>query len=467
MLPRLSCSCRGARGSLNRVMNWLKTDWLERGLVALGLIAGYAVLPPLHSAPAAEIVPVPLSAHVAVASVSQAPGLAVPAAVPPAVAGRSSAESPELKMLREAEAQLFSPTLKAGEDPLEAIGDRACGEGSERGCLASGNDWLSALRMPDLPVRPDEEIHRYVRYFTETHHGRKIFAAWLKRSGPYRHVVADALRERQLPMDLNALVFVESGNSPTAVSSAGAAGMWQFMPSTARAYGLVVDADYDERRSVKKSAEAGAHHLSDLYDRLGSWDLALAAYNMGYQGMFSRMRELRTEDFWEMAAIEGALPRETALYVPKILSVALVLRNLDRFGFEDTPISPAEVTADIEVPPGVSFATLARAAGTSVDKLRALNPEILRKTVPGTAPMFVHVPMAGRARARVMLPRLLDPIDKDTLEQRVGASFDWGKDELPRNSLANRSPPGEDNKLRADLERSDIRTKPAAKGQKR
>ncbi len=448
-------------------MNWLKTDWLEKGLIGLGLVAGYAVFPPLLAPPVAEIAPITVPEPSAVTAASLPQGLSPGSSAPPTtVAGRSSAESPELKALREAETQLFAPNIKDGEDPFNALGDRACGEGSVRGCLASGTGWLSALRMPDLPVRSDEEIHRYVRYFTETNHGRKIFSAWLKRSGPYRHVVAEALRERQLPLDLHALVFVESGNLPTATSSAGAAGMWQFMPSTARAYGLVVDADYDERRSVRKSAEAGAHHLSDLYERLGSWDLALAAYNMGYQGMVSRMRELRTEDFWEMASMEGALPRETALYVPKVLSVALVLRNLDRFGFEDTRLSAAEVTADIEVPGGVPFATVARAAGTSVDKLRALNPEILRKTVPGTAPVMIHVPVAGRARARVMLPRLLDPIDKDTLEQHVGASFDWGKDELPR-SLASRSLPTDENKSRPDAERGDIRMKPAAKGQKR
>jgi hypothetical protein len=135
-----------------------------------------------------------------------------------------------------------------------------------------------------------------------------------------------------------------------------------------------------------------------------------------------------------MSAIEGALPKETSLYVPKILSVALILRNLDKFGFDDVPVDASLTAADIEAPGGTDFATLARAAGTSVERLREMNPEVLRSVIPGHKAMMVHVPVAGRARARAMLPELLDPLDRDNLEKRVGTSFDWGKDELPRAS---------------------------------
>jgi membrane-bound lytic murein transglycosylase D len=342
----------------------------------------------------------------------------------------------ELKALLRDELQLFPPS---GGQPrinfLPLAGSAPCIENdfnSKTPCVdSSGPEWLAHLRMPDLPVRPDEDIRRYVRYFSETEHGRKIFLTWLKRSGRYRHIVTEALRERQLPQDLHALVFVESGYAPTATSSAGAVGLWQFMPSTARAYGLNVQPDYDDRRSLKKASEAGAHHLADLYERFGNWDLALAAYNMGYQGLLARMQELGTEDFWEMAALDGALPRETTLYVPKILAVALILRNLDRFGFDDAKTDAPLVMTDFEVPSRTSLATLARAAGTSVDRLRELNPELIGSVVPGRDKFVVHLPAAGVARARVMLPNLLDPLDRDNLEQRVGSSFDWGKDELP------------------------------------
>ncbi len=426
-------------------MNPMKA--LELGLVSLGLVAGFGFAGKDSSAGGAT------TAEVAAAPSSPSPRdpdapraesadstPLRPAELTPALGGRHGAESPELRTLRAAERELFplagAPNAPApGVDPFDALSDRLCGpEGCDTKTKRT-TEWLKDLRMPDLPVRPDEDLHRYVRFFSETARGRKIFTGWLRKSGRHRGVVSEALRDRQLPQDLHALVFVESGYSPTAVSSAGAVGLFQFMPSTGKAYGLTVEGAVDERRSAQKSAAAGAHHLQDLYERLGSWDLAFAAYNMGYQGMLARMKELGTEDFWELSALPGALPRETQLYVPKILAVALILRNLDRFGFDDVRPDAAIAAASLEVPPHTSLATLARAAGTSVETLRELNPELAGASVPprsGAAPVAVRVPASGLSRARAMLPRLLDPLDRDALENRVGPSFDWGTDELPR-----------------------------------
>lgn len=424
------------------------TKALELGLVSIGLVAGYGFAGPSASGNAgpAKSVPAPVVAPAApgnpVASALPADlqGVA-PGLLTPANGGRHGAESPELRTLRAAEGELFPLAGAAnapapGVDPFDLLSDKLCGP---EGCQGNRSDWLKDLRMPDLPVRPDEDIHRYVRFFSETVRGRKIFTGWLRRSGRYRGIVTSALQDRQLPQDLHALVFVESGYSPTATSSAGAVGLFQFVASTGKAYGLSVDGAIDERRSAQKSAAAGAHHLQDLYERLGSWDLAFAAYNMGYQGMLSRMRELGTEDFWELSALPGALPRETQLYVPKILAVALILRNLDRFGFDDVRPEAAIAASDLEVPPNTSLATLARAAGTSVETLRELNPEIPGAVVPGRAggpQVAVRVPASGLSRARAMLPRLLDPLDRDALENRVGPSFDWGTDELPKGGKA-------------------------------
>jgi membrane-bound lytic murein transglycosylase D len=436
------------------------TKALELGLVSIGLVAGYGFAGPPASAGGAGGAGMGVTvAHGAAATAPTAapvpealgglPGLGPAApALTPVSGGRHGAESPELRTLRAAERELFplagAPNAPApGVDPFDLLSDKLCGpDGCQGAAIGKGSgEWLKDLRMPDLPVRPDDEIHRYVRFFSETTRGRKIFSGWLRRSGRYRAVVTEALRDRQLPQDLHALVFVESGYSPTAASSAGAVGLFQFVPSTAKAYGLSVEGAIDERRSAQKSAAAGAHHLQDLYERLGSWDLAFAAYNMGYQGMLARMQELGTEDFWELSALSGALPRETQLYVPKILAVALVLRNLDRFGFDDVRPESAIAASDLEVPPHTSLATLARAAGTSVETLRDLNPELAGNAVParsGASPFVVRVPAAGLARARTMLPRLLDPLDRDALENRVGPSFDWGSDELPRDGKAAR-----------------------------
>jgi membrane-bound lytic murein transglycosylase D len=346
------------------------------------------------------------------------------------------AESPELRALRMTELSLMThgPIV----DPTDGVAS-----GSDQPCQGAAcgtpenTEWMSGLRMPDLPIHPDAKVERFVNYFTKNNDGRKLFRALLQRSGRYRGIVEPALHDKMLPRDLMALVAVESGFSPTALSTAGASGLWQFMPDTARAYGLAVEADYDERRSVTRATEAGTRLLADLYDKFGSWELALAAYNMGYKGMLNVVRDTGSNDFWTLSKITGALPEESVMYVPKIMAVALILNNLERFGFDDVHYDPPIPTGNLEVPAGVGLTVVARAAGTSVQRLRELNPELLADTIPNRGESFVtHVPGEGLARARAMLPRLLDVDDRDGLEHSVSRSFDWGRDELPRDGYA-------------------------------
>jgi membrane-bound lytic murein transglycosylase D len=131
------------------------------------------------------------------------------------------------------------------------------------------------------------------------------------------------------------------------------------------------------------------------------------------------------------------------MYVPKIMAVALILNNLERFGFDDVRYDPPLATGNLEVPAGVGLTTIARAAGTSVQRLRDLNPELLADAIPNRGESFVtHVPGEGLARARAMLPRLLDVDDRDGLEHSVSRTFDWGRDELPRDGYSGSSSNG-------------------------
>lgn len=293
---------------------------------------------------------------------------------------------------------------------------------------AGDDDPLAGLRMPELPVPRHPRVLKYIRYFTESHEGRKFFVETLKRSGRFQEIIAKALRERGLPQELAAVVFIESSFSPAAVSTAGAAGLWQFMPHTARAYGLAVESSYDERASPWRASEAAAHHLADLYERFRSWDNALAAYNLGYDGLERRLDEYDTDDFWTLAESPGALPKETAQYVPKVLALAVVLANLDEYGFSDVDRAAPADASELAVPAGTSLALVARAAGTSLRALRELNPELLADAVPNRgAEVTVHVPRGGLARARVMLTKLIGD-GKD--EAVVSADFDWGHDDV-------------------------------------
>src|SRR6185369_12902258 len=132
------------------------------------------------------------------------------------------------------------------------------------------------------------------------------FANWLRRSGRYRESIRKIFRRKGLPEDLVWLAMVESGFDATAKSPVGALGLWQFMPDTGKIYGLSQDRWADQRLSAPVATEAAADFLADLYRRFGSWDLAMAGYNMGYGSMVSIVRRFNTNDYWTLARLEGS-----------------------------------------------------------------------------------------------------------------------------------------------------------------
>jgi membrane-bound lytic murein transglycosylase D len=290
---------------------------------------------------------------------------------------------------------------------------------------------FEGLKQPAMKVRHHPRTARYVEYFTASDKGRKLFTTWLRRSGKYRAMMEQALQERNLPKDLVAVACIESGFWPTARSTAGAVGLWQFMPSTARAYGLVVDRSVDERRNVWRSTDAASQHLADLHERFQSWELALAAYNMGYKQLLKRLHDAGAEDFWALSDAPDAMPRETRLYVPKIMAVALILANLQHFNFDDIEALPPLAGSELRVPPGVRLSLVARAAGTSLRHIHELNEEFRGDLVPDRGgPVTLHIPPKGVARARAMLPKLMKRADGDTLDKDVAPDFDWGTEEI-------------------------------------
>lgn len=426
-------------------MRYARTAALLTSVFSAGITLGYGAVP--------TQVTRALTARVGIATPVQETSVVSGAettrseAAPAATGGPTyGAESTALQVLRSPEFEMFGE--RTGDRPSSIRPQTSrpasvCGTGVERRLCNAGDvdpaaaaepmgNWMVGLRAPDLPVHASVRVERFFRYLTESTSGRKLFRAWLKRSGRYHDVVARALHDRGLPQDLEALVFVESGYSPAAVSSEGAAGLWQFMPGTAHVYGLAVDEDYDERRSIEKSTDAATRYLSDLYERFGSWELAMAAYDMGYGRLTQRVQELSTNDYWTLSLVRGAIPDEALAYVPKVIAVALLLRNLDRFGFDEVQPDPPTLTSDLDVPGGTPLRLVARAAGTSVERLRQLNPELLAANVPDRGGLLsIHVPPRGVARANTMLSRLLAHWHPGSDEQ-VDDGFDWGTDEILR-----------------------------------
>ncbi|MFO0590254.1 MAG: transglycosylase SLT domain-containing protein [Polyangiaceae bacterium] len=275
--------------------------------------------------------------------------------------------------------------------------------------------FLRTLVLPDLRVPVTRRTMRYVRLFTKTESGRQSFLARYRRAGAYREIVERALRDAGLPEDLEWVAAIESGFDPRAMSPKGAAGLWQFMPETGQSYGLYQSQFIDERMNLVSSTRAAVSHLRDLYERFGRWDLALASYNYGYDGVIKAMERYLASPAAQSrrpgAAIElselseaKVIPEETSNYVPQIFAFAIVAANRSRFGLDVASLAPAEPLelGEITVPAGTRLRTLARAAGMSTSSLHDYNPQLLRDRVPPSGgDVIVYVP-ADRVQ-RVML----------------------------------------------------------------
>lgn len=266
---------------------------------------------------------------------------------------------------------------------------------------------ISRLQLPDLNLPVTRQTLKYVRFFTKSDRGRDMFATWLKRSGKYQEMIQGELRSRHLPEDLIWVAMIESGFDPVAKSPMGAVGLWQFMPATGAVYGLRQNRYVDQRKNAKIETLAAAHHLRDLYTRFGQWDLALAAYNMGYEQLLNRIDEIGTTDFTELVR-QGALPSETSKYVPKIVAAAIVANNLERFGFDDVKVMRAVDGGEISIPPGTPIQLVARAAGVSTSLIRKMNPDVLGKTTPpGRTDYVMLVPSETMSQTVAALPGLI------------------------------------------------------------
>jgi hypothetical protein len=286
--------------------------------------------------------------------------------------------------------------------------------------------WLAGYEMPEIPVEDDPRVQRRFEYYTANPVGREQFQQMLFRCGAFHDSIQALLVRRGMPTSLLAVVFAESSCSPGVESPVGAAGLWQFMPEAGRAYGLrVIPNMVDERHSPDKSTEAAVRYLSDLYAKLGSWDLVFAAYNMGAFGLLTRMARIEADDvgFWDLADAE-LLPDETVFYVPNIEAIALILSNLQRLKFTGQVAAP-EMTAELTVPPATRLSLVARAAAMSLAELHRLNPDLLTDVTPNVQNFVVEIPKDNIWQARETLDELIKAHDDGDL--CVPASFDWGR----------------------------------------
>ncbi|HUP44634.1 MAG TPA: LysM peptidoglycan-binding domain-containing protein [Thermoanaerobaculia bacterium] len=229
-----------------------------------------------------------------------------------------------------------------------------------------------------IPMPDHRSIHGAVQYFSTSL--RDKIQTSLLRATRYRSMIDAILDEHALPKALAYLPVIESAYIPTLTSRAGAHGLWQFMPATAREYGLRVDWWIDERADPEKSTAAAAAFLTDLYREFGDWSLALAAYNCGPGRVRRALESTGATTFWELLE-RSALPKETRGYVPTFYATLHIAGDPEAYGFRLEPHAPADLgTITVDGPLSLRF--LAGSAGLSESELQELNPALHRGLVP-------------------------------------------------------------------------------------
>jgi membrane-bound lytic murein transglycosylase D len=290
-----------------------------------------------------------------------------------------------------------SRTAEADVDAAEPVltADAATTTSGTARMAGLGPEW-------DLPNLDHERIDYWVARFDTVPDMREKFQGFLDRGGEFAPMILDRLEERGMPLDLLYLAMIESGFQTNATSHAAAVGVWQFIPATGKRFGLALDRAVDERRDPVRSTEAALDYLEFLYNRFGSWYLAAAAYNTGegrvgriMRSQFGQLKATSEADYYR---IWPHLPRETRDYVPLMIAAARITKDPAAYGFRPMQLAPRQWD-EIRVAPATPLAALAAEFGTTVEKLRLLNPQFLIERTPNDREYPVRLPAGALARA--------------------------------------------------------------------
>jgi len=248
----------------------------------------------------------------------------------------------------------------------------------------------SYTKKEQFPAIPREENTPRVRTFIRkyAYDQRETTRAYLATIAPYLHMLKKEARDSGLPEEISYLVMLESGADPEARSPANALGMWQFMPATARSYGLRVDKWVDERLDPQKSTRAAMLYLKDLYGVFGCWRLAISAYNSGENKLSKVLRQEDAEEYHEISS-SPRLKRETKEFFPKFLALATIAKNPPKYGFAPFAEYGADQKCEqISIRGAYTLENLARAAGVRHEELVQLNPAVVRGVTPDKGPPY-------------------------------------------------------------------------------
>jgi membrane-bound lytic murein transglycosylase D len=283
-----------------------------------------------------------------------------------------------LQRLKEVQEQLteegapeVEPGLKVPQEVISISGDELRTELERVRAAEQGATY-------DFPIDLNDKVLTWVSLFTTTKRGFMENA--LGRASMYLPMIRQIFTEEGVPADLAYLAVIESGFRNEAKSRAKAVGMWQFIRSTGRIYGLNGNAWVEERRDPMKATRSAARYLKRLYELSGDWYLAASSYNAGPLTLDRAIQNLGTRNFWDLSRSRW-LRTETKNYVPELCAAILVGRNPERYGLHIVPLVPYAYET-VTVSSMTSLSVLARCANTEAATLKVLNPELLRGSTP-------------------------------------------------------------------------------------
>ena len=243
-------------------------------------------------------------------------------------------------------------------------------------------------RIPSLMEMPfNETVKKSIESYTNRLRNKVSYM--LAASNFYMPIIEEALEAYDLPMELKYLPIVESALNPKALSRRRASGLWQFILSTGKLYGLENNSLIDDRRDPVKSTWAAARYLKDLYNIYKDWNLVLAAYNCGPGNVNKAIRRTNgATDYW---AIYHNLPRETRGYVPAFIAATYVMNYYCEHGICPMEFELPLATDTIQINQQLHLQQVADVCGIDIEMLRSLNPQYKKDIIPGN-----HKPYALR-----------------------------------------------------------------------
>jgi len=255
-----------------------------------------------------------------------------------------------------------------------------------------------AIPQPSLHKKTQQQLDWFVKH-------PEYMARVVERARPYLHYIVDQIEQRNMPLELALLPIVESGFQPFAYSHGRAAGLWQFIPGTGKAYGLEQNWWYDGRRDVIESTRAALDYLQKLHNDFGDWQLALAAYNCGEgtvgRAIWRNQQAGKPTDFWSLK-----LPKETSAYVPKLMAVAHLIQQPEQYNLSLSPIDNDPFLTVVETGSQIDLALAAKLAGTTTDEIYQLNPGYNRWATTPTGPHRLVLPLDKAAAFQLNLANL-------------------------------------------------------------